>query len=443
MKNKGLIKNGNKTVKIIYSKLKKHKKIYSCIFIVLISTVVCTGYILSKGSESQEVDVKAVKVTELSEKGYTENAQYSGYVSAKDTKQLSFLVSGKIKSINVKEGDTIKEGQVLAEIDTSTIELDIENVNENIKLVQSSIEKLNIGITSANISLEETKNSYDSQIAQLQESYDNAKMNYERYKELYESGAVSQIEYEGKQLTYTTVQKQLETAIQTRDNQINIQQKQIESLNSDLDTAKIKLKQSQIALEQSSKNLEHAVIKAPCDGFVTAIPSKQGEVTASGSPVIVIKSGDQVINIGVSSSDYMNYKIGMEVTVEVDGEESKGTITNISAYPDEASKTYNVEITPENQKLILGNIVNIKIPIMQNKGYFIPISSVINKEGTNYIYILEKADSNDYYNISRQEVQIGDVNGENVQIKNFNGSAQVITDGVKYIKETDKVTIKE
>ena len=58
------------------------------------------------------------------------------------------------------------------------------------------------------------------------------------------------------------------------------------------------------------KNINDSTITADADGYVMELPYKEGEVIAAGYPVVVAKSTDMVVSVGVSDEDISKIKLG-------------------------------------------------------------------------------------------------------------------------------------
>lgn len=438
----------------------------------------------SKESVSADLpeDIKTVSVITTENKDYAEYVKYSGFVSSDELKRFSFELSGKINTVEVEEGQEVKAGDVLATLDTENIQMAIDSANENIRLannqieqIDSSIETLNIGLEADKLTLEKAQTgldseklnltkieqSYDSSIAKIQLQYDNAQETLNNISALYDKGVVTKTDYDNAKLAFDTVAEELSNTKLSKQNDMELQQKKIDSMQSDYDlqqtsiknrendinaanikkqAAQISLEQAKISLEQNTKYLTDSTLKSTIDGYVMTIALHAGEVTGAGTPVVIIKSGKEIINTGVSVDDYSRLSVGMTASIDADGTQCSGTISNISLYPDETTRTYNVEITPENQTLAMGSLVNIQIDINQKNGCFVPISSVMSIDGVDYVYVAEP-EQEDKYKIIKKQVTLGEQSEENVLAAGLEAGLRVVSRGIKDISENQIVRV--
>ncbi len=83
--------------------------------------------------ENPEVQpVRAVKTMVISEASKSNSRQISGVVETTDESSLGFRVGGRIASVKVKTGETVKKGQVLATLDQKTYKLSLEETQANL-----------------------------------------------------------------------------------------------------------------------------------------------------------------------------------------------------------------------------------------------------------------------------------------------------------------------
>jgi RND family efflux transporter MFP subunit len=99
----------------------------------------------SLGCEEPEVAprdvVRPVKILEVTSDGRLGKAEYPGRVAAADEADLSFEVPGQITELKVKEGDTVKKGQVLARLDAEKYRAQLELTQAKERAAKSDYER--------------------------------------------------------------------------------------------------------------------------------------------------------------------------------------------------------------------------------------------------------------------------------------------------------------
>lgn len=117
---------------------------------------------------------KVTYVTEDAKLGnIKQTVSATGMVTTDNKINLNFNVSGKISEINVKEGDYVTSGQVLAKLDSKNAQISVNQALAALSSAQANLNKLVVGASTED--LEVSKESVDS--AKI--AYDNAKANYE------------------------------------------------------------------------------------------------------------------------------------------------------------------------------------------------------------------------------------------------------------------------
>lgn len=466
------------------------------------------------GCEQNTFEGKAVKSIQVSEDTYDVKMSYQGIVKSKETKNYSFMTGGKVAQIFVTEGQQIKKGDKLAQLDTvelksnatqsenneviannnlnkteasyltniSDAEINIKSLQSNISAYKKTVEVAEEGVavyensipiaTQGVEALEETVNAYQAKLESTKSAVDLAGTNLERMKSLYEAGAVSKSEVENMQVQYDDALASYEQAeAQQSTNQVNLSakrneldsmnaqleakkaeaasaqaqllnmQNQLDSANknlanlkkamqSDISSQKASDKISQLAQEQAERAVKNATLTADNDGYVMKINIKQGEMTGAGTPAVTVKSQMQVVTVGVSIEDFA--KLDNVQKILLNGE-IEGKIDSISQYPDEATRTYAVDITFDNEKISMGELVDVDIVTSKSKGVFIPIDSIVNMDGIDYVYKINEDDT-----VSRIEVKCGEIKDNTVLVENLTNE-RIVVSGMRGLNDNDKI----
>lgn len=195
----------------------------------------------------------------------------TGEVKAQDLVTVGAQVSGKIEQLYVNIGQEVKKGELIAEIDSTTQQNDVD-------------------IAKAKLS------SYQAQLKAAKTSLNIAEKQYKRMQELKKKNAASDEDLENAQDVYETAQSKVA---------------EIEA----------SLKETEITLSTAETNLGYTKITAPLDGTIVSVPVKVGQTinAAMDTPTIVqIADLDKMeIWIEISEGDIGNIKPGVKVTYTV------------------------------------------------------------------------------------------------------------------------------
>lgn len=92
--------------------------------------------------EEQKEEIPTVKIAEIGEQNIAEGIVASGVLASKAELKLAFKTGGMIKKMHVKEGQFVKEGQLLAELDLSEIDAQVNQAKIGLNKVQRDLERV-------------------------------------------------------------------------------------------------------------------------------------------------------------------------------------------------------------------------------------------------------------------------------------------------------------
>ena len=173
---------------------------------------------------------------------------------------VSTDVSGLVQSVDVREGQHVKAGQVLFTLDPKPFQIALDNAKAQLGQVVQTVE-------STKADYQSLVSAADAQRAQV----DLNQRNYQRYAALLKANAIAPATYDQARLTLATSQEQLVAAQQAA-------QTQLAKLNGNPNIAAEQTPQYQQALaavNEAQRQLNHATVRAPFDGIVAEVDSLQ------------------------------------------------------------------------------------------------------------------------------------------------------------------------
>jgi len=193
-------------------------------------------------------------------------------------------IDGSINKIYVDEGDRIRKGQLMAELDTY-------DHNLNFNLMKLELEDAKIQVVEGQIELEKAKTDLDTK-----------KMDFERLRDVYAKKSISK-----QQLDYA---KNNFKIAQSNNNKAKIGIKRLKNKTKILETH----------LEIAKKRVLDCKIKAPFDGVISARHSNLGEWVKKGESIFTVEADNPIEIKGDISEIYLSeLKLEMPVRIEVDG----------------------------------------------------------------------------------------------------------------------------
>ena len=240
---------------------------------------------------------------------------------------VSTDVSGLVKTVNVKEGQAVKKGQVLFTIDQQPFKIALANAQSQLAQTVQTVQQ--------------TKDSYQqlvSTVAAQKAQVDLDARNNARYASLVKANAIAPATYDQSRLTLAAAQQQL-AAAQSNANAT------LAKLNGNPNIPAEQTPQYQQALaavNEAQRQLNHTIVRAPFDGIVSEVDSLQpGTLVISAmsafsttSAVGLVGSSDVWVDAQMKETDLTYVKLGQPVEVTIDtypGRTWHGTVSAISA----------------------------------------------------------------------------------------------------------------
>ena len=254
--------------------------------VVIIASLIIlskTGVIGNK-DKGTEVEIAQVIPTTI-----VETVSATGKIQPEIEVKISSEVSGEIISLNVKEGQVVKKGDLLVKINP---DLYTSGYNRSVS---------NLSGTRANLS-------------QADASFKESKSNYDRNKTLFEKGIISKSDWDKATASYEVAKAAKQTAY------FNVQS-------------------ASATVNEAKDNLGRTTIYAPADGTISMLNVELGERVLgtqqmTGTEILrVANLNNMEVEVDVNENDIVKIKVGDEANVEVDAylkKQFKGIVTSIS-----------------------------------------------------------------------------------------------------------------
>jgi HlyD family secretion protein len=290
----------------------KAKKI---IFIVtgIVVALAIVGFSVNQTQKSL-VTVQTAKVIKQDIASYV---TASGEIKPKIQVNVGANAFGRITKLFVKEGDHVKKGQILAQLEN------IQSASD-VAAARAALESSITDQVAAQANLKTLQATLSSSTADAAQK----KQDYDRNAGLYKAGLISTADYETKKSAYEVAAATVES-----------DKARVSQARAQLDSAQGHVNQARATLTHSSDVLSKTVYDAPFDGVVTYIPVHEGETVvvgiqnSPGSTLMTIADMSVITaEVQVDETDIVNVKLGQVADVTIDaipGKTFKGEVTEI------------------------------------------------------------------------------------------------------------------
>lgn len=233
----------------------------------------------------------------LSVGAYAVEVNLSGSVVSDNQKMITSRYMGYVRNMAVSEGDIVKKGQLLYEIDSTEIE--------------SAERQVDLGISQARLALQMNKNQYN-----------NVLINLARHQRLYKKKMVSKYELETLQL-----------AAKNLKDMVRISEEQV--------------KQAEAKKDEVLNQYNYLKIKAPNAGVIVAKKLNEGEMAIPGMPGVVLTDLSKLKIVAEISETQLRYiEIGKEVELQIPsiGFNTTGKITSLIPSSNPMTHKFKIKI---------------------------------------------------------------------------------------------------
>lgn len=359
-------------------------------FITVVPVLLAVAVLGGCNEAAKKVErVRPVRVFEVARSDKNATRSFPGKVKATREASLAFRISGQIVRLDVKEGDYVKKGQLIAMLDQRDY--------------QAAVADLRAKLAGARSVLKE------------------ARLNIERNRQLLKQSIIAQSAFDAAQSNFETSRAEV-----------------------------LSLEQS---LRRAELNLQYTRLEAPFSGYIAQKTPSNHEYVQAKEPIVELADTsalDIVIDVpeSVWAGAFQNRAIDLtDIKARFDSLPGVLIPVRVKEYQTNANpetQTYKVTLTMDNAgdrsiqpgmtAEVVGNIDHART----NASMAVPFSSVAGETtGEKYVWVLDGQNT-----VSRRDIEVGRITGDMFQIKDgLKAGERIITAGVNYLREGQRVKI--
>lgn len=321
----------------------------------------------------------------------------TGRLSSSEEAKLSFKTGGIIKKIYVREGQTVKKGQLLAELELDEIKAQTQQAQIGQEQAAITIENAKLALRLAERDYENATGLYQDSVATL-EQFQNAEV-------------------------------------------------QLDNARNQLEAAKKGLTFSEQNVDIAEFNLRHSRIIAPANGVILKKVMEVNELVGPGTPVFLFGSKDkaQVIRVNVTDKDVIFVQLGDEADVSFDAYPNttfEGTVRELASMADPYTGTFEVEVevNPNGKRLLTGFIGSVLIKTQAREELVaVPIDALVGAhEHEGQLFTIQDGKAHS------QTVNIFKIDAEQILLSaGLQPGTEVVISGNGYLEENDLVSVNQ
>lgn len=425
------------------TKTKKRPGCIIAVIIVIVLIVVLIGAVITAVGGTVQL-MQAYPYGEVAVKDLSSYVNVSGTVSSSQTINVTAELQEKITALNVKVGDSVKQGDVLCEFNVEPLQTQFDNLTASLENTQNA-EDYHIGILRRNLNT--AKQEKTTALAQAQRMIDTAERtrdqayqtynsNNEQYAQLMDEISIADPE--------TAMQLQaLADGIAEANAELLPQLSQlddavtaayssyqdagyaadlaIQAAQDAVDAEQFTISDATVSdqLKRLQEQIDSCTVVAPADGVVTQINVTEGSVPYAQTLMTIENTAALMIRGTVGEADILRISEGMSCeikTTATDQEIIPGSVQRIERFISASAAEsgvpgYTVEISIDDPKsqLLIGMSANIKIILDKvDQVLSIPYDAVRGGENEGYfVFVCEPTDTDGMVKIVKKTIEIG------------------------------------
>lgn len=293
-------------------------------------------------------------------------------------------VSGYLERIDVNLGDSVRQGQVIAQIDRTEFLQKVKEVEAKVAQAKANLSELEAG------SRPEELRQAEEALRQAQSRFDNAKLHRERIEALFKRQVISKKEADIAEMDYTVAEAQLAVSQQ------NLKLVREGARQEVKEGSRAKLKEMEALLAQEQIRLQNTLIVAPFQGEIIRKYIDAGALASPSTPIVsLVHTLTLKIVANVLEKDIPLLKPAMKAKIRTEaypGKVFEGRVARINTGLDLNTRTLQAEIEIPNSGRLLkpGMFARIEVVLLEKPEVLaIPSNAVMENQGEKFVYLLE------------------------------------------------------
>jgi multidrug efflux pump subunit AcrA (membrane-fusion protein) len=358
-----------------------------------------------------------VKIEKVQASPVEDTYEAMGTVRSKTISVLSSKVLGRIVSIPVREGDRVKAGQLLVEIDDREMKAQLQKSRAGLKETQYALDEMEKAIRAG----EAEKKAADARFSLASSTLD-------RYKGLFERRSVSSQEFDEVQTKNAAAKADADQASE-----------RLQGLLAKKNQIIARIDQAKADMANVEAFLSHTRILSPIDGIVTTKPADLGQMAAPGTPLLSVEDESHYrLEALVEESRISRIHLGDTVSVSIDALGQKpmdGQVSEIVPALDPASRSTIIKIdlrAPDSSTLFRSGLFGkARFNTGTKRVLTVPVQSVLERGQLTFVYVVDPA------KIAHMRlIQTGKPYGDRVEVlSGLSEGDQVIVEPLPAVKD--------
>ena len=390
----------------------------------------------------------------------------TGAVSPLREAQMAFSASGPLTQLEVKAGDVVQAGQLLAQLDTRTLELQLAQSEASLNSAQAQLDKLKnpaaadvtsaqAGVTSAQAALTQIQTPTQNDLIIAKADLDRAKAAVDQAQASYDRiGGTSNplIALAPQSLTLQQASSDYQRALAVFNSKVNPSDSQLKQAQSSLEQARAQLShlthptdtdlqsaqaavdQARAARDLAKTQIDNAIIRAPFAGIISHVDFDLGSFVVAGRVLLGVADTSKLqVDVNIDETDISRVKVGQTVTIGLDAypdAKLDARVTDVAATATTIQGVVNYVVTvsldPAQIQVKIGMTANADIVVANiDNVLLVPNGAVRAANNTHYVTV-QKAPGQ----TQEVEVKLGLANEQETEVLSGLNEGQLVVTSI-------------
>jgi HlyD family secretion protein len=368
----------------------------------------------------------------------------SGYIIARAQVEVASKITGRVISLQVREGDHVRQGQVIARLDNLEVSAQVRQADANLAAAKARLAELEAGSRPQEI--ERAKAHMERAKADL----NNAAVNLHRTEQLVKKGVLQQQALDDARARFEMTGKAHQAA------QEDYELARLGPRQEAIDLARAQVRQAEAELAYAQAQLENTIIRAPVSGTVLDRFVDLGEMVTTGftsergarqALISIADVSDLQVELDITEADIARVELNQPTVITPDAYQDRhyqGIVEYIAAVANRQRATIQTKVKVLTPDRFLRPDMGARVTFYQKGAdvpqpsarVMVPTAAVINQGGRAVVFLIKDQKA------AMQPVTTGRQEAGYVEIlTGLRGGESVIIDGQAGLKDGDKIAV--
>jgi len=345
--------------------------------------------------------------------------QAVGTVQAKTRSVIASRIMGNIVGLRVREGDRIRAGQTLVELENRDAGIQIQKAQAGVREILDSLEEVDRTIRAA-----------ESGRVAAQANETLAGKTFNRYQALFDRHSVSPQEFDEVRAKFEVAKAERERA-----------ERMLQAAKARHNQVSARIDQAKAEVSNARVYASYARLTSPIDGVVISKHVDVGSMAIPGAPLLTIENDSKYqLEVSVEESQLSKIRPGDQAQVEIEAlgvHDLTGSVEEIVPVADPRSRSYTVKVSLPNAgaQLCSGLYGKVRFVTGERRALAIPQKAITQRGQLVAVFVVDQA------GVARMRlIKTGKSLGETVEVlSGLNDGEQIVVDQVESIQDGTRV----